>query len=118
MLEGGQSSAGELITSLVKDEVVEWVPIEGYIFDVGECYVFGVEDNESEESDTLCGIFDQKSEGVLLEVASDMGDMYITGPYQVPDRYRFVRPMSSFEIRDFSYNMGYNDGSKEACQFK
>ena len=115
MLDGGQNSAEELVGPLVVDEVVAWAPIEGYVFDIGGCYVFSVGDADSDNSDDLFGIFDCQSEGLSLEIASDGGDTYINGPYLVAERYRFVRPMTSFEIRDFSYNMGYNDGSKEVC---
>lgn len=89
---------------------VRWLPIEQFAFVSGHCYLFavGVETECTSGMDSLLwAIFDEVcGDRIGLEAATADGSNFRYW-LRLPSEYRYVRPMTREEVRDFSFNHGY-----------
>ena len=84
-------------------------PIAPGRFVPGELYLFHRSNADCPPSGSLWGLFDRSAAGAIYLESSSRDLHGFRFRHPLPDSYRYFRPATRDEYRDYFYNLGYYD---------
>ena len=78
-----------------------------YIY--GELYLFHRHKKYCPSKSSLWGIYDKTTNGIIYLESSTLNHKTFNIWHPLPFTYRYSRRATRAELRDYMYNMGYND---------
>lgn len=78
-------------------------------FAIGELYLFHPMKKYCPARSSLWGIYDKTEDGIIYLESSTLDLIHFRIWHRLPDEYRYARRATRQELRDYMYNLGFND---------